>query len=112
MRHHSDSILLHNVSDQLLQQLMSPRRGEQKEAQLTLLSVELVGLEAAAPCEDSSCQHPNRTRGGMRTNGGCKCDPIEIALAHFAKACAALDQPNAQRSYRRELQRRGVTNNK
>ena len=24
-------------------------------------------------CGDNSCQHPNKKRGGMGTNGGCRC---------------------------------------
>ena len=42
------------------------------------LSADRVPLD----CGDSSCRSPERGRGGMRTNGGCRCDPEMVAQAH------------------------------
>lgn len=41
------------------------------------------------PCEDASCRSLRRTRGGMRTNGGCRCSPLVLAVEH-ARAIVAL----------------------
>lgn len=66
--------------------------------------VSLVGVSMTLPsaldCGDNSCRSPTRGRGGMRTNGGCRCNPIEIAAAHVALARAILDAPSTMRAVR------------
>ena len=37
-------------------------------------------------CGDSACISPERSRGGMRTNGGCRCSKLEVAEAHMRVA--------------------------
>jgi hypothetical protein len=45
---------------------------------------------ARLDCGDNSCTSPIRQRGGMRTNGGCRCDPLAVALLHVRLAMRAV----------------------
>lgn len=46
-------------------------------------------------CGDSACISPERSRGGMRTNGGCRCSKLEVAEAHMRIAERLLGFPSA-----------------
>lgn len=51
-------------------------------------------------CGDSSCMSPERAYGGMRTNGGCRCEREQVARAYERKADQIRQSP-AYRQYGR-----------
>lgn len=54
-------------------------------------------------CGDNSCMSPERSRGGMRTNGGCCCHLEDLARAHERRAAWWRRSPNYERSERDRL---------
>ena len=51
----------------------------------------------ALDCGDSGCRSAIRAHGGMRTNGGCRCDPIQVAATHVSVALRIMRSPSAER---------------
>lgn len=54
---------------------------------------EPLGLD----CGDSSCRSPTRGHGGMRTNGGCRCSIVDVAVRHVRIALALIESPAGRR---------------
>lgn len=69
------------------------------------LAIEAMSTDALAPldCGDSSCRSPLRRHGGMRTNGGCRCSPIAMVVAHVALALGSIDSPSTARYVARDM---------
>ena len=69
------------------------REGGRLKDQLTQLQAQLAGLKrnAGLDCGDQSCLYAVE-HTGMRTNGGCRCDPKRMKddLVRSRKACDAL----------------------
>lgn len=53
-------------------------------------------------CGDNSCRSPERARGGMRTNGGCRCGVENVAQAHERIAAKLRGSPMAKQEARDE----------
>ena len=45
-------------------------------------------------CGDSACLSPTRSRGGMRTNGGCRCANEDLAREHEKLAHKLRSKPH------------------
>lgn len=74
---------------------------------LKALEADACNLPEVLDCGDNSCRSPLRSRGGMRTNGGCRCSPIALATAHVSIALGILDQPSTTRYVRSEMTEEG-----
>jgi hypothetical protein len=55
-------------------------------------------------CGDNSCRSPERSRTGMRTNGGCRCNLEDVAQAH-ERIAAGLRRLPSYAAQVREAQR-------
>lgn len=62
--------------------------------------LDMAAVEGPLPmldCGDNSCRSPVRKRGGMRTNGGCRCAIVDLAVLHTRIALALVASPSGQR---------------
>jgi hypothetical protein len=70
-----------------------------------------VDVTARYSCGDSGCLSPEREYGGMKTNGGCRCEREEVARAHERMAARIRNSPAYHQPGRSYMTGREVARN-